>query len=252
MLKVCLNGSRPRYERVPITVTEIATEARASVDAGADAIHVHPRAAGGAETLDVDLVLATIAAIREATPGTPVGVSTHDGIVRHSTDPADRLAAIRRWVGPDQGGPDFASVNWHEVGAADVAGTLLARGIGVEAGIVTPTSASLFIGTHWPDQVLRVLVEAIPHVTPGADGVWAVERVLTALGRQRAPVLVHGEDRWTWPVLRWAQAHGYDSRIGLEDTLIDEHGLRVFHNASLVEAARPHHRPPLPATPGLA
>ena len=53
-------------------------------------------------------------------------------------------------------------------------------------------------------------------------------------------------------MLRWAQAHGYDSRIGLEDTLIDEHGLRVFHNASLVEAARPHHRPPLPATPGLA
>lgn len=237
MLKVCLNGSRPRWERVPVTVTEIASEARASVAAGADAIHVHPRAAGGAETLDVDLVLATLAAIREATPGTPVGVSTHDGIVPPSGDPADRLAAIRRWVGPDEGGPDFASVNWHEEGAADVAGTLLARGIGVEAGIFTPTSASRFIGTHWPAQVLRVLVEAIPQVTPGADGVWAAERVITALGRQHAPVLVHGEDRWAWPVLRWAQLHGHDTRIGLEDTLVDEGGLRVFHNAGLVAAA---------------
>ncbi len=246
MLKVCLNGSRPRYERVPTTATEIANEARASVDAGAHAIHVHPRAAGGAETLDIDLVVATLAAIREATPGTPIGVSTNDAIVR---DPADRLAAIRRWVGPDEGGPDFASVNWHEVGAADVAGTLAARGIGVEAGIFTPTSAARFIGTQWPDQVLRVLVEAIPQVTPGADGVWAAERVLTALGRQRVPVLVHGEDRWTWPVLRWAQLHGHDTRIGLEDTLVDEGGLRVFHNAGLVAAAA--RRRPLTPLQGL-
>lgn len=244
---MCLNGARPRYERVPTTVTEIAHEARASVEAGADAVHVHPRADGGAETLDTDLVLATLLAIRRATPGTPVGVSTHDGII---LDPDDRLAAIRRWVGPADGGPDFASVNWHEVGAADVAGTLVARGIGVEAGIFTPTSASRFISTPWPGQVLRVLVEAIPRVSPGADGVWAAERVLTALGRQRAPVLVHGEGKWTWPVLRWAQAYGHDTRIGLEDTLVDEHGLRVFHNAGLVAAAA--RRGPLPAPPGLA
>lgn len=239
---MCLNGSRPRYERVPVTVTQIVSEARASVAAGADAIHVHPRADGGSETLDVDLVVATLAAIRDVTPGIPVGVSTHDGIV---LDPADRLAAIRRWVGPHDGGPDFASVNWHEVGAAEIAGSLVARGIGVEAGIFTPTSASRFIGTPWPGQVLRVLVETMPHVTPGADGVWAAERVLTALGRQHAPVLVHGEGRWTWPVLRWAQLHGYDTRIGLEDTLVDEHGLRVFHNASLVAAAldRPRQSP---------
>jgi len=249
VLKVCLNGSRPRWERVPTTVSEIVSEARASVDAGADAIHVHPRADGGAETLDVDLVAATLAAVRAASPGIPVGVSTHDGIVR---DPADRVAAIRRWVGPAEGGPDFASVNWHEVGSADVAGVLVARGIGVEAGIFTPTSASRFISTHWPGQVLRVLVEAIPQVTPGADGVWAVERVLTVLGRQHAPVLVHGEEQWTWPVLRWAQAHGYDSRIGLEDTLVDEHGLRVFHNASLVAAALQDRHRPLRVTPGLA
>lgn len=243
VLEVCLNGSRPRHERVPSTVTEIAAEARAAVVAGADAIHVHPRGDGGKETLDAALVVVTLAAIRAVAPGTPVGVSTHDAIV---LDPSDRLTAIRRWVGPGEGGPDFASVNWHEVGAAEVAGTLLARGIGVEAGIFTPTSASAFIGTPWPEQVLRVLVEAIPHVTPGADGVWAAERILTALGRQRTRVLVHGEGPWAWPVLRWAQTHGHDIRIGLEDTLVDEHGLRVFHNAGLVAAAR---RPP-PARPG--
>jgi uncharacterized protein (DUF849 family) len=51
------------------------------------------------------------------------------------------------------------------------------------------------------------------------------------------PVLVHGEGAWTWPVLRWAQRRGYDARIGLEDTLVDEHGRRAGDNAALVRAA---------------
>jgi uncharacterized protein (DUF849 family) len=38
-------------------------------------------------------------------------------------------------------------------------------------------------------------------------------------------------------VLRWAQRHEYDVRIGLEDTLRDEHGRRVETNAALVRAA---------------
>ncbi|MEO7061260.1 MAG: 3-keto-5-aminohexanoate cleavage protein [Lapillicoccus sp.] len=234
MLKVCLNGSRPAHERVPVTATDLAVEAAAAVAAGADAIHVHPRTDDGVETLDIGVILAALAAIRTAAPGTAVGVSTHDLIV---LDPADRLSAIRGWVGPREGGPDFASVNWHEVGAPEIAGTLHARGIGIEAGIFTPTSASNFIRTYWPEQVLRVLVEAMPGVSPGATGVWAAERILTVLGRTSAPVLVHGEGTWAWPVLRWAQAHGFDTRIGLEDTLVDEHGLRTFHNAALVAAA---------------
>lgn len=234
VLKVCLNGARPPHERVPVTPIAVAAEARASVDAGADAIHVHPRGDLGRESLDIGVVRATLAAVREAVPGVPVGVSTHQGIV---SDPRARLALVRDWVGPDDGGPDFASVNWHEPGAAEVAGALVSRGIPVEAGIWTPTAASTFLTSHWPEQVLRVLVELVPHHTPGADGLWAAERVLTALGRPHVPVLVHGEDEWAWPVLRWAQRQGLDTRIGLEDTLLDEDGLRVTHNAPLVRRA---------------
>ncbi len=234
MLKACLNGARPSRERVPVTPAQLAEAARAAVDAGASAIHVHPRGDLGRESLDGELIRTTLAAIREAVPHVPIGVSTHAGIC---PDPRDRLALVRTWCSPQDGGPDFASVNWHEAGAVDVARALRSAGIGVEAGIWTPTAAAEFIATAWPWQVERVLVEAIPDHTPGSDGVWAAERILTALGRQPAPVLVHGEGRWTWPVLRWAQRHRYATRIGLEDTLVDEDGLRAGSNAALVTSA---------------
>jgi len=159
MLKVCLNGDRPPRERVPVTPVQLAEAARAAVDAGASAIHLHPRGDLGRESLDGKLILTTLAAVRELVPGVPVGVSTREAIC---PDARERLALVREWAGPEEGGPDFASVNWHETGSVDVARMLRARGIGVEAGIWTPTAASVFIASHWPWQVERVLVEAIP------------------------------------------------------------------------------------------
>lgn len=234
MLKACLNGDRPARERVPVTPAALAIAAREAVEEGAEAIHVHPRGDLGRESLDVDLVAATLAAIRAAVPGVRVGVSTHAAIC---PDPEQRLALVREWTGPREGGPDFASVNWHEEGAVEVARVLRARGIGVEAGLFTPAAASTFVATRWPWQVERVLVEAVPGISPGGYGEWAVERILAALGSVPPPVLVHGEDRWAWPVLRWAQRRGYDTRIGLEDSLVDEAGRRVESSAELVRAA---------------
>jgi len=116
--------------------------------------------------------------------------------------------------------------------------------IGVEAGLRTPSAAAAFVATWWPRRVVSVLVEAMPGHSPGAEGPWSAERILAALGPQPGPALVHGEDRWTWPVLRWAQRHGHDTRIGLEDTLHDELGRRVETNAELVrEALSPPPRP---------
>ena len=45
-------------------------------------------------------------------------------------------------------------------------------------------------------------------------------------------------------MLRWAQKEGYDTRIGLEDTLFDEAGLRARSNAALVREALTGHREP--------
>ncbi|MEP6649230.1 MAG: 3-keto-5-aminohexanoate cleavage protein [Lapillicoccus sp.] len=241
MLQVCLNGSRGRHDRVPVTVAQVAEAAADAVAAGADAVHVHPRDDLGRETLDGELVALTVEAARRYVPGIPVGVTTREGLVR---DGVERLAVVSRWPRPEDGGPDFASVNWHEGMTIDLATVLRTRHIEVEAGLWTPVAAADFVGNRWPWRVLRVLVEAIPGRTPGGYGAWAAERILSALGSQPAPVLVHGEEQWAWPVLRWAQQQGFDTRIGLEDTLFDEAGLRARSNAALVREALTGRRQP--------
>jgi uncharacterized protein (DUF849 family) len=234
VLIACLNGDRPPQAGVPVTPEQLGLAAEAAVNAGAGAVHVHPRGPLGAESLEPADVRAAVAAIRGHARHTRVGVTTREPAC---PDARRRVDLIRSWPGPAEGGPDFASVNWHEPGAGDIAFALRAKRIGVEAGIWTARSASAFVRTTWPRLVERVLVEVIPGVTPGASGVWAAERVLAALGMPSGPVLVHGEQAWAWPVLRWAQRRGYDVRIGLEDTLTDEHGRRTADNAALVRAA---------------
>ncbi|WP_165553787.1 3-keto-5-aminohexanoate cleavage protein [Kribbella capetownensis] len=107
---------------------------------------------------------------------------------------------------------------------------LIARDIGVEAGLFTPAAADKYLA--WGGPVVRVVVEAIPWVSPEADGVAAAQAVLAELPTR--DVLVHGEGEWAWPVLRWASAQGYDVRGGLEDMLTGHEGQPVQSNADLL------------------
>ncbi|HET7398870.1 MAG TPA: 3-keto-5-aminohexanoate cleavage protein [Intrasporangium sp.] len=236
MITACLNGARLRgaHPRLPVTAEELGVDAAAAVASGAGMLHVHPRNALGRESLSAADVVAAVAAIRGHAPGVRVSVTTRDGIV---TDHLAKLRALREWPEPAEGGPDCASVNWHEPGAVEVARVLRARGVGVEAGIWTPRAATAFVSTPWPWQVERVLVEAIPGSSPGSNARWSVERILAALGMSPQPLLVHGEQGWTWPVLRWAQAAGHHVRIGFEDTLVLPTGQEAYDNAELVAAA---------------
>ncbi len=236
MITACLNGDRApgTHPRVPITPAELAAAAAAAVEAGAYMVHVHPRDDHGRETLETRYVVDAVTAIRAATPGLRVSVTTRDGIADSTRR---KLAHISEWPSPDLGGPDCASVNWHEDGAIEAAAALRDNGSGVEAGIWTPQAAIRYVSTNWPWQVERVMVEVIPGRTPGSDGHWAAERILAALGMSPAPMLVHGEQQWAWPVLRWAQAAGYDVRIGLEDTRFHSDGREARDNTELVEAA---------------
>lgn len=237
MIQACLNGSRRpgAHPRLPLTPADLGEAALAAAAAGAAMVHVHPRDERGLETLDAHALSAAVGAIREQAPGLRVSVTTRDGIAETARE---KLALIHSWPSPELGGPDCASVNWHEDGASEVARVLVAKGIRVEAGIWTPQAATGFVATHWPWQVERILVEALPGISRGSNGTWAVERILAALGMLPAQVLVHGEGAWTWPVLRWARTAGYATRIGLEDTLVLPDGHEARDNAELVEAAR--------------
>jgi uncharacterized protein (DUF849 family) len=272
-LKGCLNGDRSVSEHpaVPVTPELLADDAAAAREAGATAVHLHPRGPDGAESLAWADIAAAVAAVRARCPGLPVGVSTREGIV---PDLPARLRLLSGWAGPPVG-PDYASVSWHEAGATEVAELLAERGVGVEAGLFTPEAAAGFLAGDWPDRVVRVLVEAIPGVSPGPDGVAAARAILARLGDLAEPVgadgggpsgpnvgpgpgdpvrtaaapdaaagrrvtmdlVVHGEREWAWPVLRWAKSAGYGIRAGLEDMTTGPDGQPVSGNRALLDWA---------------
>jgi uncharacterized protein (DUF849 family) len=231
LLKACLNGDRPRgaHPALPLTPDDLARDARAVVKAGAQAIHVHPRDASGKQTLSRVQHAAAIVALRAAVPKTPIGVTTVASI---EPDPKRRVALVRKWTEK----PDFASVNWSEDGAAALATALVEMDIGIEAGIWTVDDARRFVDFGMAPHCLRALVEPLEQSTAAAlASAAAIVELLRPTG---LPLVVHGHERTTWAVLRWAAAHGHGIRIGLEDTLTLEGGRPAKDNAELVSAAK--------------
>jgi uncharacterized protein (DUF849 family) len=237
LVKACLNGRRRPGEHpaLPVSPAELGVASAAAVAAGAGALHVHPKDLVGADTLDAGVVAAVVEAVRTATPGTPVGVTTGAWA---SGSPAERLAVVRAW----RVLPDFASVNWHEPGATELAAELLERGVGVEVGLWTPQAVESW--SDWPrrGRCLRVLLEVVDDL-PAEEAVAAAGRLVEALRPMPGvmpgvPVLLHGEGRSAWPVLAEAVRRGLDVRIGLEDVLLLPDGRPAADNAELVATAR--------------
>ncbi|MGW1998374.1 3-keto-5-aminohexanoate cleavage protein [Embleya sp. NPDC001921] len=232
LVKACLNGTRRPEEHpaLPLTPAQIAADSRAAVASGASIVHVHPRGRDGRESLAPDVIAAVVRAIRGAAPGVPIGVSTGAWI---EADPDARLAAVRAW----RVLPDLASVNLSEQGSVELAHALAHLGVGVEAGVWTEADAELLVERDLAAVCTRILVEV-----ERADPVGALDeagRILTVLDRHDigVPRLLHGANESAWPVLDAAIAAGLDTRIGLEDTLLDPEGRRVPGNATLVRIA---------------
>ena len=223
-VKACLNGGRMRSEHpaVPLSAVELAADALAVRRAGAFAVHVHPRDAGGAQTMKANACDAAVAAIRRATPGIPVGLSTAETINR---DPFARAAAIRDWHQP----PDFVSVNLSELGWAGIIRAAVHSGIAVEAGLAEPADAEALASSPFAHQVIRALVE----VDGGADDARAIAELIP----DGIPQLWHGYGERTWEVIAAGAASGADVRVGLEDVLVLPDGRVAADNAELVAAA---------------
>jgi uncharacterized protein (DUF849 family) len=220
-IKVCLNGGRTGAG-VPVTAGQLAESAVASVAAGAEAVHMHPRGPDGRESLDASDIGAAVTAVRRA--GVPIGVSTGLWITGSASE---RLRLVRGWAGlADR--PDFASVNVHEDGYQELVATLTGLGIGVEAGVWSPADADR------AGHVERVLVEIIGGTAAGA--VPAADAILARLGGD-VPILLHGEQDACWPLVAHAGRLGLPTRIGLEDTLLNADGSPATSNADLVRQA---------------
>ncbi len=130
-------------------------------------------------------------------------------------------------------------MSWSEPGAPAapaVVSALVERDIAIEAGLWTLEDADRFVESEVARFCLRALVE--PMADRSAAALATAEAIVEIVRPLGLPLVVHGHDRTTWPLLRWAVANGDGSRIGLEDTLELEGGRRASDDAELVAAAR--------------
>ena len=232
IVQVCLNGARASsfHPAVPVTADAIACDAVAAVAAGAAEQHIHVRDADGRETLRPEFVDLTIAKLRRACPGTPIGISTGEWIEQ---DDGRRRAFIRNWSLT----PDYASVNLVEADCAAVIAHLESRNIGIEAGIWTAADAARCLELNLAARALRLLFEINQQDHAEAlSELAAIEKSLGEAAHSR-PVLLHGYDATVWTFVATAFARGYSTRVGFEDGAALPDGRLAPSNAALVAAA---------------
>jgi uncharacterized protein (DUF849 family) len=232
-LQAALNGTRApaEHDALPLTPEELARDARAVVDAGASALHVHPRDADGRESLEPAACDAAVAALRDAVPDVELSLTT--GLWITGGDVERRLEAVRGWSEL----PDCVSLNVAEEGWRELGELLAERGVWVEIGLVFPDPPERLAASGFASHCRRALVEPqdtapeIAIMTAGAiDG--GLERVGIEL-----PQLHHGTDLTTWAVLDAADRREHAIRIGFEDTFALPDARRAGSNAELVAAA---------------
>lgn len=233
LIQACLNGSRTPGEHpaLPMTPQELAQDAQRVVAVGARALHIHPRSAQGKQSLEAQDIAAALIAIRERCTTIPLGVSTALWI---EPDVQHRLQQIQMWTVQ----PDFASVNFSEPGAAEICAHFLSHKVGIEAGIWSVEDAHLLLKLGLADRCLRILIELHEQETGAALA--TAKDILQSLneGGVRRPRLLHADtEAIVWPILEVALRRGYDTRIGLEDTLTLPDGQVAKDNAELVAYA---------------
>lgn len=229
-LQVALNGDR-RHDAAPRGPDAIGDDAAASVRAGAHSVHVHAYDGAGNETLNAAECGAVIRAIRARCPDVPISLTTSATIV---PDPVQRLQTVQSWTDF----PDLVTANQGEEGITELGEWLILRGVGIEAGLLSPADAHAFVASPLRDRCRRVLIEPLdPDPVAALRDAEEMEAILSAAGIA-LPQVHHGYDGSCWAVNKRALARGHGIRTGMEDVTILPDGRAAKSNAELVEAAR--------------
>jgi uncharacterized protein (DUF849 family) len=228
-LQAALNGERV-HPGAPRSAAATAEAAQAAVAAGAHSAHVHAFDDEGRETLDGAACARVLRAIRAACPGIPVSLTTSAAIV---ADPQERLRIVEAW----QELPELVTANQGEAGIGELCEMLLARGVEIEAGLLSVEDARAFIRSGLASQCRRVLMEPLDaDIESAIRHAAEMEEIVTSAGITIEQVH-HGEGIACWAVNRRALGRGHGIRTGLEDVTVLPDGSEARDNAELVKAA---------------
>lgn len=228
-VQVALNGDRI-HPVAPRTSRDIAEAARSAIRAGANSVHVHAFDHTGRETLDGVVCAEVLRGIRRLCPDTPISLTTSATIV---PDPSERLRVVAAW----NDFPDLVTANQGETGIVELCEMLLARGVEIEAGLLTVSDARAFVASGLATRCRRVLIEPLElDVNVALRNAAAMENVLLAAGITLEQVH-HGYGLACWSVNRRALTRGHGIRTGLEDVTVLPNGSPAQDNAELVMAA---------------
>lgn len=234
-IQACLNGARPAgfHPRLPVTPAALALAAQAVGEVGACGVHLHPRDDQARERLLPEVIGPAVAAVRQAAPHLPISVSTGDWIEEGEEA---QLACVAGWAALGAGKPDEASVNLSELSAPQVIATLMAGGIGVEAGLATPDDARRLLGLGVASGCRRILIE-IEDLPPDQATTTALTIMAlldgAGVGVERQ---LHGFGRSVWPMFDLAVTLGLMARLGFEDGELLPDWTRAPDNAALLTA----------------
>ena len=229
MLQAALDGDR-EHPALPRTAAELAAEGRASVDAGALVLHLHPYDDDGRQTLDAEPCAAALRAVRAACPGTPISLSTSAEI---EPDPERRHALVAAWTEL----PELVTANQGEQGIAELCELLFERGIGVEAGLLSLDDAHSFVASGLAPRCRRAMIEPLDAAPEQATAHAAAMEAALAEAGIRLEQVHHGDGIACWAVNARGAARGHGIRTGLEDTPVLPDGRLAAGNGELVAAA---------------
>jgi len=237
---VAPNGARRTkqdHERLPMTIEELASEARACMSAGATAIHLHVRDAGGRHTLDTLIYREAIDSIQKATDGNMIVQMTTEACGIYT--PQQQMEAVREVR------PEAASVAVRELVQDDTGRP--------EAAHFFAWARDRCIGLQYvvydQNDLLRALLlqeeGVIPHEQP---------HLLLVLGRYAAGQKSNPSDLtaflallppdWPWSICAFGASEsecmqaaiekGGNCRVGFENNLLLPSGRTAAANADLV------------------
>lgn len=230
--------TKEQNSAVPYTVEEIAREAKSACDAGAAIIHLHVREDDGAPTQNKERFRVCMEAIQKVCP---------QAIILPSTGGAVGMSAEER-LQPTELSPEMATLDCGTCNFGDDIFTndmplmrsfgkrMLEKGIKPEYECFERGHLEAAVGMvkrgEAPGHPMQVnLVLGVPGCTPAT-----VEDLVYLVGRlpKDATWTVTGVGRGAFPMAAAAIAMGGNVRVGFEDNLYLEKGVKAKSNGELV------------------